>query len=213
MAPPPLSASPPAGTNDGSKSLSPASAPSSLRPSAPCSTAPPTPGSTLLPYQTALRRALLTALCIEAFPCQAVERGHSRPEVEYRDNPELLLPPVTVARSEREHCLIEPSVNSVRVSLRLHHADSLEEVLAAMYTRFLMQRADRLDVLRRRPLEGYDVSFLFTDEHVRALGRERLAGFVCAFVEHVDVQVNGLKLDVNQRGRAMATEFLRALAF
>lgn len=79
----------------------------------------------LRPYTNQIRTELNRALCIQPFPCQNIER-HNKPEVESRDNPELLLPPVTVNRSEREGCLIEPSINSVRVSLRVGQADMLE---------------------------------------------------------------------------------------
>ncbi len=46
-----------------------------------------------------------------------------------------------------------------------------------MYLRFLMQRAELLDILRRAPLEGYDVSFLITDTHLLKYGRQRLLDF------------------------------------
>ena len=39
-----------------------------------------------------------------------------------------------------------------------------------MYLRFLMQRAESLTLLRRTPLEGYDVSFLVTDQHLMEVG-------------------------------------------
>lgn len=47
-----------------------------------------------------------------------------------------------------------------------------------MYLRFLMQRAELLDILRRAPLEGYDVSFLITDTHLLKYGRQRLLDFM-----------------------------------
>lgn len=184
---------------------------------------------------------------------QSVER-HNRPEVEFADNPELLLPPVYLeasafplwsispssqqpqqeqpssakvgkgsssghgcrggsSSSSTERCLIEGSINSVRVSIRLSHADALESQLATMYTRFLMQRADTLPILRRVPLEGYDVSFLVCESHVRQMGADRICTIIMSFVEDADAEVTDLKLSVNARGRAMATEFLRTLAF
>ncbi|KXZ52128.1 ARPC4 protein [Gonium pectorale] len=166
----------------------------------------------LRPYTSSIRAELNKALCIQPFPCQHVER-HNKPEVEARDNPELLLPPVSVSRSEREGCLIEPSINSVRVSLRIGQQDVLEEELVRMYLRFLMQRAEMIDVLRRVPLEGYDVSFLITDQHLLTYGRQRLLDFVVSFIEELDAEISSMKLAVNSRGRAVATEFLRCLAF
>jgi actin related protein 2/3 complex subunit 4 len=42
---------------------------------------------------------------------------------------ELLLAPVVVARNEQEKCLIEPSINSVRISISIKQADEIEKVL------------------------------------------------------------------------------------
>ena len=131
----------------------------------------------LRPYTNNIKAELNKAFCIQSFPCQNVER-HNKPEVETRDNPELLLPPVSISRSEKEGCLIEPAINSVRVSLRIGQLDMLEEELVKMYLRFLMQRAEMLEVLRRVPVEGYDVSFLMTDQHLLTYGRQRLLNFV-----------------------------------
>lgn len=75
----------------------------------------------LKPYTDGIRAALARALCIQTFPDQHIER-QSKPEVEVGDNPELLLPHVVVARSEGEKCLIEPSINSVRISLKIGQA-------------------------------------------------------------------------------------------
>ncbi|GIL50076.1 hypothetical protein Vafri_6395 [Volvox africanus] len=117
----------------------------------------------LKPYTNNIRVELSKAFCIQSFPCQNVER-HNKPEIEFRDNPELLLPPVTIARSEKERCLVEASINSVRVSLRIGQMDMLEEELVA-------------------------------------------------FIEEMDAEISSMKLAVNSRGRAVATEFLRSLAF
>ena len=38
---------------------------------------------------------------------------------EVRSNEELLMNPLTIARSENESCLIELSINSVRVSIKI----------------------------------------------------------------------------------------------
>ncbi|KAG2438488.1 hypothetical protein HXX76_005040 [Chlamydomonas incerta] len=104
-------------------------------------------------------------------------------------------------------------MNSVRVSLRIGQMDLLEEELVSMYLSFLQQRAELLDVLRRVPLPGYDVSFLITDAHLLQYGRQRLLDFLVSFIEEMDSEISSMKLAVNSRGRAVATEFLRSLAF
>lgn len=65
-------------------------------------------------YYQDIRSALTRALCLHNFPSQQVER-HNKPEVEVRGSPELLLPPVALARGDAERCLIEQSINSTRV--------------------------------------------------------------------------------------------------
>ncbi|GKA89854.1 probable manganese-transporting ATPase PDR2 [Tanacetum coccineum] len=57
-------------------------------------------------------------MCLQNFPCQEVER-HNKPEVEMKTSPELLLNPVVICRNEAEKCLIETSINSLRISLKV----------------------------------------------------------------------------------------------
>jgi len=44
--------------------------------------------------------------------------------------PEALLTPLVVARNAQEQVLIEPSINSVRLSIRIKQADDIERILA-----------------------------------------------------------------------------------
>lgn len=106
--------------------------------------------SSLKPYLDCVRASLDAALCIRNFASQTVER-HNKPEVEDRESAELLLRPVVISRSEKERVLIEPSINSVRVSITIKQADDMEKILAARFTRFLMQRAEQFVILRRKP--------------------------------------------------------------
>ena len=97
-----------------------------------------------------------------------VER-HNKPEVEVRyvsiyfldDRPlivprraskEVLLNPLTISRNENERVLIEPSINSIRVSIKIKQADEIERILCHKFTRFMMQRAESFIVLRRKPV-------------------------------------------------------------
>ena len=70
-----------------------------------------------------------------------------------RGSKELILNPVTICRNEKEKCRIEPSVNSVRVSIMIKQADEIEEVLCHKFTRFLMQRADQFLIMRRKAID------------------------------------------------------------
>lgn len=75
------------------------------------------------------------------------------PEIEAASSPEVLLNPLIVARNENEKVLIEPSVNSVRVSIRIKQADEIENILVHKFTRFLTQRAESFFILRRKPVK------------------------------------------------------------
>ncbi|GFH18882.1 actin-related protein 2/3 complex subunit 4 [Haematococcus lacustris] len=78
----------------------------------------------------------------------------------------------------------------------------------------LVQRADALRIIRRVPMPGYDVSFLITAQHLAGPGaRQQLVDWLVGFVMECDAEINGLKLDINARGRAVATSLLRSLAF
>ena len=65
---------------------------------------------------------------------------------------EVLLNPLTISRNENERVLIEPSVNSIRMSIKVKQADEIERILCHKFTRFMMQRAESFIVLRRKPV-------------------------------------------------------------
>lgn len=67
----------------------------------------------------------------------------------------MLLNPLTISRNENERVLIEPSVNSVRISIKIKQADEIERILCHKFTRFMMQRAESFIVLRRKPVKVY----------------------------------------------------------
>lgn len=106
----------------------------------------------LRPYLQAVRSSLTAALCLSNFASQTAER-HNVPEVEARTSPEVLLTPLTVARNENERVFIEPSINSVRISIKIKQADEIENILVHKFTRFLEQRAESFFILRRKPIK------------------------------------------------------------
>ena len=77
---------------------------------------------TIKGYIDAIEKTLESVLCLRNFPSELVEK-HNKPEIEMYDhdksNKALILKPIVIARSDREKCLIEASVNSVRVSLAI----------------------------------------------------------------------------------------------
>lgn len=66
---------------------------------------------------------------------------------------EVLLNPLTISRNENEKVLIEPSINSIRLSIKIKQADEIERILCHKFTRFMMQRAESFVVLRRKPVK------------------------------------------------------------
>ncbi|CBK20167.2 uncharacterized protein [Blastocystis hominis] len=120
-----------------------------------------TMANTLKPYLDCIRTTLRATLVLQNFPSEAVER-HNKPEVEYPSSKKSTMKPILICRNDREKCFIEPSINSLRISIKIKQADEMEVVLCRNFARFLMQRSEQFTVLRRKPVSGYDISFLIT---------------------------------------------------
>jgi len=163
---------------------------------------------TIAAYLKAIRSTLEAALSVRNFASQVVER-HNKPEVEARMNKELLLQPLVVARNEGEKCLIEGSINSVRISIKIKQSDEMECVLVDRFSRFLAQRADDFVILRRAAVKGYDVSFLITNFHTEEMKKDKLIDFVIQFMEEINSEISALKLAVNSRARVVSNAFLK----
>jgi actin related protein 2/3 complex subunit 4 len=118
-----------------------------------------------------------------------------------------------VSRNENEKVFIEPSINSVRVSIKIKQADEIENILVHKFTRFLTQRAEAFFILRRKPikvcssiavfmayclmrLQGYDISFLITNFHTEEMLKHKLVDFIIEFMEEVDKEISEMKLFV-----------------
>ena len=117
-------------------------------------------------------------------PSEIVER-QVHPEVEMAEKgSKLLMKPLLISYSEHENCLIEGSINSVRISFLIKKGDplnpdgSVEVLLARMYNSFLALRAERFKIFRKKPMEGYDFSFLITEDHLSKYRKEDLINFV-----------------------------------
>ncbi|ELU02472.1 hypothetical protein CAPTEDRAFT_151285 [Capitella teleta] len=164
--------------------------------------------ATLKPYLTAVRHTLTAAMCLENFSSQVVER-HNKPEVEVMSSKELLLSPVVISRNEKEKVLIEGSINSLRISIGVKQADEIEKILCHKFMRFMMMRAENFIVLRRKPVKGYDISFLITNFHTETMFKHKLVDFIIHFMEEIDKEISEMKLAVNSRARISAEEFLK----
>lgn len=136
------------------------------------------------PYYTAIRSTLLAACSLINAPSGVVER-QNMPEVETREAPEMLLNPVHISKDKDEVVLIEPSFNSVRISVKWRKADATDQLLTHMYSSFMAQRADRFLIIRRKPVPGWDISFLITNTHVESMLTHKLVDWVIEFLQHV----------------------------
>ena len=163
--------------------------------------------NTLKNYLSAVRATLTASLCLQNFASQVVER-HNYPEVEARLTDEALLNPVIISRNENEQCLVEPSINSVRVSLRIKQADEIETILVRQFMRFLMGRAESFVILRRKPVVGFDISFLITNGNTEGMMRHMIVEFIVRFMTDVDAEINEMKLFLNGRARFVAEQYL-----
>ncbi|KAJ2972763.1 hypothetical protein NQ176_g6969 [Zarea fungicola] len=161
----------------------------------------------LRPYLQCVRSSLTAALTLSNFASQNAER-HNVPEIEAQSSPEVLLTPLTIARNENERVLIEPSINSIRISIKIKQADEIEHILVHKFTRFLTQRAESFFILRRKPIKGYDISFLITNFHTDEMLKHKLVDFIIQFMEDVDKEISEMKLFLNARARFVAEAFL-----
>ena len=63
-------------------------------------------------------------------------------------------------------------------------------------------------MMRRVPIEGFDISFLITYSHIEELYREKLIDFIITFMKDIEKEINEMKLSVNARARMAATLFV-----
>ena len=168
----------------------------------------------LEPYTNAIKRTLEAALCLRNFASEEVER-HNKPEIEIQsaESSSVANPIVITRQADKatEKILIETSINSVRLSLCIKQIDEVDHLLAKMFMRFLCQRADQFRILRRKPIEGYDISFLIMNTHTEQLVVSKLIQFIVTFILDIDKELSYMKVTLNKRARNCGEEYLRAL--
>ena len=104
--------------------------------------------------------------------------------------------------------MIEASVNSVRVSVSIKKNDELVILLTHMLERFMSLRADKFEILRKKPAhEGFDFSFLISADHLQKYKKEELINFMIEFIHGIDKEINDLKLCVTSHAGTAARFF------
>jgi len=116
---------------------------------------------------------------------------------------------LVVSRNSSERILIESSINSIRVSIKIKQCDEMETILAKKFARFLTQRAENFFIMRRKSVEDYDISFLITNFHTEAFLKHKLIDFIVQFMQDIDKEISEQKLSVNARARIVAQSFLK----
>ena len=124
-----------------------------------------------------------------------------------------MLKPIYLCRNEQEKCIIESSINSVRISFSVKKNQLIEELISKMLERFLSLRADKFAIMRKKCAhEGYDFSFLITDEHLRDYRKEDLLNFIIEFIQGIDKEINEMKLSIIHQARLASTYYANAVA-
>jgi actin related protein 2/3 complex subunit 4 len=162
------------------------------------------------PFLCIIRDTLDFALNLRNFPSQIYEKIN-RPQVEVKENPEVVIKPIVVCKNEEEKIEIEPSINSVLVSIVIKKHAELEDLLMNIYSRYLMNRADRMEIFRKKPKDSYDISFLVTNYHLEAYKKEDIIDYIVEFISDLEKKIIEMKLIVNSQCRIAANNFMENL--
>ncbi|GFH44405.1 hypothetical protein CTEN210_00879 [Chaetoceros tenuissimus] len=141
-----------------------------------------------------------------------LKRYKEKPQVEIVSSPSYIKEPILVSKSENEKCLIERSINSVRISYLFPFEtkqESIDKLVGNMLTKFLMRRADAIPIFRRVAIEGYSISFLITFDHLEKHGKEKILKFLGDFRKDIEKDINSFKLDLNSQARAIAADCMK----
>ena len=158
------------------------------------------------PYLTVIRDSLEQALCLKNFPSQLYEKIN-RPQVEVRESLELINKPIIISRNESEKVEIETSINSVRVNVAVKKYQEIDKLIVDIYSKYLMNRANQLNVLRKVAKPGYDISFLITNFTLENYKKEDIIDFIVEFIQDFTKEVTEMKMTVNSQSR-FATTYL-----
>ena len=158
------------------------------------------------PYLTIIRDSLEQALCLKNFPSQLYEKIN-RPQVEVRESLELINKPIIISRNESEKVEIETSINSVRINVAVKKYQEIDKLIVDIYSKYLMNRANQLNVLRKVAKPGYDISFLITNFTLENYKKEDIIDFIVEFIQDFTKEVTEMKMTVNSQSR-FATTYL-----
>ena len=162
------------------------------------------------PYLAIIRDTLNYALCLRNFSSILYEKI-TRPQVEVQESLELVNTPVVICRNEDEKVEIEPSINSCRVNIVIKKHAEIDNLLIDVYTNFLMNRADKLNILRKKAKDGFDISFMITNVHLETYRKEDIIDYIVEFIQDLSKEMTEMKMIVNSQSRFVTTYLMEQL--
>ena len=124
-----------------------------------------------------------------------------------------MLKPFVIAKSDREMVYIETSVNSIRISVMIRKTGDMGELLTHLMGRFVALWADKFNIVRKKPAhEGYDFSFLITENHLEDLKKEEIINFIINFIVGIEKDIADLKSLIGTRSKLAASYFLMGVS-
>lgn len=163
-----------------------------------------------IPYLAIIRDTLNYAFCLKNFPSQIYEKIN-RPQVEVQESKELVNKPIVITRSKEEKVEIESSINSVNVNISIKKHAEIEKLIMNIYSQFLMHRADKYNIFRKKAKGGYDISFLITNYHLEHYKKESIIDFIVEFIQDLVKEVTEMKMTVNTQSRYVTTYLMEQL--
>ena len=167
--------------------------------------------NSLASYLAAVKESLNSVLNLRNFPSETVEK-HNKPYVETNESSDLKLNNLNITRTEYDHCFIEPSINSVRVSFAINQSLEIEKCIVHMYQKFLSLRADKLELFRKKPISGYDFTFLITNDHLETMHKEYIINFILLFMQDIEKEISDMKIELISQLRVCSSFFVNAIA-
>ena len=80
----------------------------------------------------------------------------------------------------------------------MNKSNPMTDLITGKLSTFLQQRADKFEVLRRKPVtEDFDFSFVISEEHLHKFKKEEIINFILEFIAGIEQETNSMKQKVN----------------
>ena len=80
-----------------------------------------------------------------------------------------MFPSEQINKSPREQVLVEKSINSVRISIKVKKMDELDGLLCHKFARFMVQRAESFVILRKKPIKVHHIKLVYAQSCFRIM--------------------------------------------